>query len=189
MKEGKSLYIARQAILNRSLKVFGYELLYRGEIKSNQYDGFSSKQASASVLGGLFENGINHIVDDKYAFVNFDEEFIFSDSIELISPKQLVIEVLENVVIDDALVGRVKDLKKKGYKIALDDFNSDPNSYLLTPDSNIIKYDINATPLNTITESVKAALAGKKVLLAEKIETEEQFIQAKKMGFHLFQDT
>lgn len=181
------MYIARQAILNRTLKVFGYELLYRKGESSYSYDGMSATCASASVLGGLFESGINQIVEDKPAFINFDDELLQSDALELINPGQLVIEVLENIRVDTNLVERIKGLKQKGYKIALDDFYDDLDSYPLVPYSDIIKFDLIATPLPTITDAVEKALGQKKILLAEKIETQEEFLLAKKMGFHLFQ--
>lgn len=181
------MYIARQAIFNRSLKVYGYELLFRGGIQSVEFDGVSSVQASASVLGGLFENGIHQIVDDKMAFVNVDNELIQSDTIELIEPGRLIVEVLEETYVDRDLIQRLLILKEKGYKIALDDLEERRSTYQLIPYADIIKYDIIATPLHQIKEDVKKMLAQKKVLLAEKIETEEEFKKAKNMGFHLFQ--
>ena len=66
------MYIARQAIFDRELKVYGYELLYRKSINSTQYDGVSSVQSSAAVLNGLYEIGLNKISDNKISFINFD---------------------------------------------------------------------------------------------------------------------
>lgn len=139
------------------------------------------------MIDGLFESGIDSIVDGKRAFVNFDYEFLMSEAVELINPSTLIIEVLEDVVVDEFLLDRIKYLKSKGYKIALDDFVQDYRSYLLAPISDIIKYDLMETPLEEITRDVELALKDKKILLAEKIETNEEFLLAKKMGFHLFQ--
>lgn len=181
------MYIARQAIFDRELKVYGYELLYRKSINSTQYDGVSSVQSSAAVLNGLYEIGLNKISDNKISFINFDSDFIHSDSLELIGPNDLVIEVLENVTMNDKLIQRIKYLKQRGYQIALDDFVSFYNTYPLVPLTDIIKFDILATPLDTIYKDVKKAIAQKKILLAEKIENIENFNQAKEMGFQLFQ--
>lgn len=180
------MFIARQPIFNRNLDVYGYELLYRSDVNSNEFDGASSVGATASIIAGLFELGIDCIVEDIYAFVNFDEEFIYSDSLELIDPNRLVIEMLENVKIDYNLIKRLKVLKDKGYKIALDDFIEDYRDYQLIPLANIIKFDLIATPLETIKMDVEQALLQNKTLLAE-IETKEEFLKAKEMGFHLFQ--
>lgn len=99
----------------------------------------------------------------------------------------MVIEVLENVKIDNELIQRLKELRKKKYKIALDDFVEGYDEYELVPYADIIKYDLIETPLDSLKILIKKALEDKKILLAEKIETVEEFEKAKKMGFHLFQ--
>ena len=181
------MFIARQPIFNKNMEVFGYELLFRSGRESKGFDGLSSKHATASVLGGLFESGIDQIVDDKRAFINFDSEFLTSDLPELIDSHRLIIEVLEDVVVDQTLVERILELKRKGYRIALDDFVEDYDAYPLVTHADILKFDIMATPLVTIKTVVSKAIGEKKILLAEKIETEQEFNQAKQMGFHLFQ--
>lgn len=181
------MFIARQPIFNKFMEVFGYELLFRAGSDSKGFDGISSSHATASVIGNLFESGIDQIVDDKRAFVNFDAAFINSDLPELIESHRLIIEVLEDVEVDDDLINRIKELKSKGYRIALDDFVENYDDYPLVPYANIIKYDLMETPLATLEMTVIKALENGKILLAEKIETEEEFMKAKEMGFTLFQ--
>ena len=181
------MLIARQAIFNKNMDVYGYELLFRSGYQSKQFDGTSALQATASVMGGLYEAGINQIVEDKLAFINFDAQFILSNAIELIAPERLVIEVLEDVVPSEELFRTLSFLKEKGYKIALDDFISSIDAYPFIPLADIIKFDILLTPLDTIEFDVKNALTKKKILLAEKVETIEEFQKAKAMGFQLFQ--
>lgn len=181
------MFIARQPIFDRAKEVYGYELLFRETEKASAYSGKSQESSTAVVLGGLFELGVSKIVGKKKAFVNFSYDSLMSDTILLIDPYTLVIEVLEDVNIDIRLINRLNDLKKKGYRIALDDFAENIESYQAIPLANIIKYDIMLTPLDDIKNDVKFALKQKKIILAEKIETEEDFIKAKAMGFHLFQ--
>ena len=181
------MFIARQPIFNKNLDIFGYELLFRADSQAKEFGNTSPVTATATVLGGLFEQGIDKIIGKSRAFVNFDYEFLMSDMIELIDPNILVVEALETVEVDDVLIERLRSLRKKGYKIALDDFEQSFSSYPIVPIADIIKYDIIVTPLDTITADVKLALAQKKILLAEKIETEEEFQRALGMGFLLFQ--
>lgn len=187
IKKGNNMYIARQPIFDSNLNIYGYELLFRADTKHNQYEGISPESSTATVLGGLYELGIENLVGYSKAFVNFNEKLLFSDSIELIKPETLIIEITEDVVIDDNLMNKVDELKVKNYLIALDDFVEKYNNYPLVSKADIIKYDIIATPLNTIEKDVKKALKEGKTLLAEKIETIEEFVIAKNMGFHLFQ--
>lgn len=181
------MLIARQAIFNHNMSVYGYELLFRSGYKSAGYDGISAVQATATVLDGLYESGINAIVEDKLAFINCDAQFIMSDTLELIAPDRLVIEVLEDVEASDDLVAKLNSLKGKGYKIALDDFVRPVESFPIVPLADIIKFDIMATPLDSLHDQVEKAASQNKVLLAEKVETKEEFERAKSMGFKLFQ--
>ncbi|MBM7614152.1 EAL and HDOD domain-containing protein [Alkaliphilus hydrothermalis] len=181
------MFIARQPIFSKSLKVYGYELLFREDIESKSFGQATATKATATVLGGLFEIGIDRIADGKPAFVNFGYDLLLSDTLELLNPKSLVIEVLEDITVDDEVLNRLIFLKSKGYQIALDDFIEDYDLYPIVPLADIIKYDLIATPLDTIQMEVKRALQQNKILLAEKIETEEQFLMAKDMGFTLFQ--
>lgn len=181
------MYIARQPIFNEVMDVFGYELLFRGEMHSKIYDAADASYATATVLGGLFESGIEEIIGSRCAFVNFDANFLHSDMPEIIDSDRLIIEVLEDVVVDDALIERIKFLKEKGYKIALDDFVENYSDYPLVPYADIIKFDLRLTPLHSIKPAIQKALYQNKILLAEKIETLEEFEEAKGLGFKLFQ--
>jgi EAL and modified HD-GYP domain-containing signal transduction protein len=181
------MFIARQPIFDSELNVYGYELLFRLSSESTHFGGISSQGATASIIIGLYESGLENIVEDKFAFINFDERFIHSEALELIKPDQMIVEMLERIKIDASLIERLEIIKEKGYKIALDDFDECFETYPLMPLADIIKYDLLATPLETIADDVRMALAKGKVLLAEKVETHDEFIQARKMGFQLFQ--
>lgn len=186
-KEWCTVFIARQPIFNKSIEIYGYELLYRSGSDAKNFGNVSSLSATASVLEGLLEQGISRVVGKARAFVNFDYDFIMSDTIELFDVDTLVIEVLEDVKIDDKLIERLTYLNKKGYRIALDDFEEKISSYPLVSMANIIKYDIMITPFDVIRDDVKKALSEKKIILAEKIETDKEFQTAVEMGFQLFQ--
>lgn len=181
------MFIARQPIFNKAMNVYGYELLYRDNIAAKAFNDSSAVIATATVLGGLFELGINDISNNKKSFVNFDYDFLFSDSIELIEPGNMIIEILEDTHIDDKLINRIKELREKGYRIALDDFTEKYDRSPLVPYSDIIKYDLIKTPLDSIKREVNLALIDKKILVAEKVETKEEYETALEMGFHLFQ--
>jgi len=181
------MFIARQPIFNAQLEVYGYELLFRLNSQSTQFGGVSSQGATAMVITGLFESGLENLIEDKIAFINFDEIFIHSEAVELIKPDRMIVEMLENIEVSQNLMERLSDIKAMGYSIALDDFAQTYQTYPLTPLADIIKYDIMVTPLDTIVADVPAGLAQGKTLLAEKVETQEEFAKAKEMGFTLFQ--
>jgi len=181
------MFIARQPIFNKKEKVYGYELLYRINETSTEYSSFSSQSATATVINGLFIHGFEKIINKKKAFINFDADVLKEDFFHLISPEYLVIEILEDVEITKELINRVREIKEEGYKIALDDFVESYSEYPLIQYADIIKFDIRETPLHTIKYEVLRAIRDKKIILAEKIETREEYSIAKDMGFQLFQ--
>lgn len=165
--------------------VYGYELLYRDSETGKSLEELSLKEAKSQDIDNLFEVGIDNLTDGTRAFVNFDKEFLLSKKIEDIQADKLVIEVLEDVKIDDTLMERLSELKDRGYRIAVDDFIEDYDNYPLISD--IVKFDIMATPLVSIQEEIRGAIRQGKTILAERIETKEEFQLAREMGFHLFQ--
>jgi len=182
------MLVARQPILDRRQNIFAYELLYRDDEKINSFNyEVSSLSATAGVVLSLFESGAEKITENKKAFINFDENLLKSDVFEIISPDKLVIEVLENVKIDDELVNRLFELKEKGYTIALDDFYHSSEDYALVDVCDIIKYDFLNTDIKKIIIDSQIAQRKGKTILAEKVETKEEFEMAKRIGFTLFQ--
>lgn len=120
---------------------------------------------------------------DRYAFLNFTEEMLRSEVIPLLPAKDVIIEILEDVKVDAALLENIFLLKQKGYVFALDDYTGETN--ILTEVADIIKVDFRLTTRNM--QKQIAQTYPNKILLAEKIETEEEFLQAKKLNFRLFQ--
>lgn len=179
--------MARQPIFNSKLEVYGYELLYRSTEEALAYTARNAHSSTASVLGNLFENGISKIVENKKAFVNFDENGLLSEMVELFPSNHLIIEVLESVVDSQAICTKLIELSEKGYTIALDDFAKDYHAYRLSKLARIIKFDLISTPLESIRDQVMEAKKSGKILLAEKVETNKVFEEAKAMGFDLFQ--
>lgn len=181
------MFIARQPIFDRNMNVYGYELLFRSTIESTKFDMLSSLHATANVVSNTYEVGFDKIVGDKRAFINFDGDFLKYSIPDILNSEKLVVEILEGTSDDKETVNIINELKFKGYTIALDDFVESPKSYNLFSIADIIKVDILNTPFELITEIISACKASDKLLLAEKIETQEIFDQTMVMGFDLFQ--
>lgn len=181
------MYIARQPIFNRLQQVYAYELLYRKDATANHYQSESPILSTATVVSGLFELKQHHLIDSTLAFINVDEEFLFSDALLLIPPTILVIELLENISFSNEVVSRIRHLKQLGYRIAMDDFNQDLPSLPILDVLDIIKVDLLSTPIESITQTIEYAKQKGISLLAEKVETPQQYHSAKVSGFDYFQ--
>lgn len=180
-------YIGRQPIFDADQNVIGYELLYRqqDQIQAMIVDG---DQATSQVfINSFFEADLDKIVGNHQAFVNVTRNFLINR--ELLPPpnSQLVLEILENIEIDAAVIEAVRELKQMGYLIALDDFIYHPDLKALVDLANIVKLDVQALDTATLAEHVTLLNKYPVKLLAEKIETPEMFDRCKELKFDYYQ--
>jgi c-di-GMP-related signal transduction protein len=191
MEEGRGsswkTFVARQPILDGRKNIFAYELLFRSS-PDNFFCSELPDQASSSVLvSSLFLIGIQSITGGRRAFVNFTQNLLTREYATFLPPDQAVIEILEDVPPDEDVIKACKSLKQKGYTLALDDFPADGHMAPLLPYADIVKVDWLETPPE-LCRKLAGELAPKGIkLLAEKVETHEQYRQALGMGYSYFQ--
>jgi c-di-GMP-related signal transduction protein len=179
-------FFARQPILTRDQKVFGYELLFRGRLE-NSLGIANPTAATRSILGSSSLIGFDILCDGRRAFINCTREILLKDYITLLPAAHTVVEVLETVPPDDLVVDACLRLKGAGYLIALDDFvTADPRE-CLTSLADIIKVDIKVSSPQESAAMVKRYTSLGCHMLAEKVETQAEFVDAKQNGFHYFQ--
>jgi len=181
-----SQFVARQPILSTDEKVFGYELLFRDGVE----DFFRSSDpdaATRSTLNTSMLLGLDVLCDGHRAFINCTRDTLLKDYMTLLPSSQAVAEILETVPADDLVVAACRRLKEAGYMIALDDFAVNDPREALTDLADIIKVDIRETSAADAAAMVKRYGPWRRRMLAEKVETREEFIASKKAGFLYFQ--
>jgi len=182
---GTETFVARQPILDRTQSVYAYELLYRSSLK-NAYDGISGARATTDViLNALLHIGLDRLVGRKPAFVNFDRDLLMGELVGLL-PARIVIEVLETVVPDKEVVARCRELRKLGFKIALDDVTDLGKVGELITVADFVKVDFRASDQRQ-QELLARKAAKRSILIAEKVETGDEFERALKLGYKLAQ--
>jgi EAL and modified HD-GYP domain-containing signal transduction protein len=182
------IYVARQPIFTTQKKIFGYELLFRMGLE-NAFPDIDGDTATSSVLSNTFFSfELKEILDDKPGLINFTKELILQRVPLLFPQRHIIIEVLEDIEPDEDVIAALRQFKEKGFNIALDDFIFHEKFQPMMDLCRIIKFDLIATPLETLPEIIKNIQSRWDItLLAEKVETYEEFDLAKKMGFKLFQ--
>lgn len=179
-------FVARQPILTADEKVFGYELLFRDGVE-NYFRESDADSASRHTLDTSLQIGLETLCDGRRGFVNCTREVLLKDYMTLLPSPLAVVEVLESVPPDDLVIAAIQRLKQAGYLIALDDFVVDDPRMVLTEMADIIKVDLRLTPLPKAAAMVKKHGQRRSRLLAEKVETREEFVAAKAAGFVYFQ--
>nr|WP_319494231.1 HDOD domain-containing protein [uncultured Desulfobacter sp.] len=183
------IFVARQPVLTSDKKLFGYELLFRLSL-DNVFPDIDGSAATSGVLSNTFFSfGINDILSGKPGLINFTRDLLVKQTPLLFPKEHVIVEVLEDIEPEPEVIEALKEFKSRGFRIALDDFIYDQKFHEMIQLCDIIKFDIMATPLDTLSpvlDALKNEL-GHITLLCEKVETHQEFEQAKAMGFDLFQ--
>lgn len=181
------IFLGRQPIFNRTMDVCAYELLYRSG-QNNAADFKDADQATVRViLNTLVEMGLDNIVNNGKAFINFSKNFLVGKYPILLPANRVVIEILEDVKVDSELMGALIDLQQAGFSFALDDVTNIERVYEFRTLSSIIKLDlmqINRLELPNLISAIKQQ--GFKVL-AEKVETQAEYNQCRRLGVDYYQ--
>ena len=181
------IYVARQPIFDRKKCIFGYELLFRTDM-ANFFPETEGDSATSKLLSNSFFNiGIEKIAGSNLAFINFTQELLLKQLPLMFSQDRLVVEILENVQPDRDVIEACQEIALNGYIIVLDDFFYKPSLEPLIEVADIIKIDVKATPLEEVGDLVKKMTERGVDLLAEKVETHDEFKKALEMGFRYFQ--
>ena len=181
-------FVARQAIFDRELSVVGYELLFRQAAGHTTAQFTDRDQASTRVILDTFlDIGLDQIVGNVPAFLNLTRSFFLSAHNIPLQRERVVLELLEGEHVDAPLVESVRGYSQSGFRIALDDFVYEDAMVPLLEIADIVKLDVLDLTPSQLEDQVRKVLPFNVVLLAEKVETTEQFEFCKDLGFDLFQ--
>ncbi len=180
-------FLARQPILSRDQHLVAFELLFRtaGACDANVTD---QAAATASVISHASQLGMEQVVGERLAFVNVDEVVLMSDFVRFLPHDKVILEILETVVATPALIARVTELKALGFKFALDDVVADSDDVRkLIGLVDVIKIDLQGVAPSALPALTLKFKDSHKKLLAEKVETLEEFNHCLSLGFEYFQ--
>lgn len=182
----RNIYLGRQPIFNKDLKPVAYELLYRGG--DTDHSDKDNARASADVLINTFlEMGVQRVVGKARAFIHVTPEILDDNLLRLFDPSQLVLQLMPDAAFDDHLLETLRQLRNHGYGICVDDLLVHEGTQPLLERAHFVKVDLMAVPESELAEHVAALRRFPVALIAEKVETHEQFAQCQRLGFDFFQ--
>jgi len=179
-------FIARQPIFDRDLQVYGYELLFRNSEKNEFPDTHPDEATSRLLLQQHLIGDIDTVCLGKQAFINFHTNTIIHKFPDFLDASSVWIELLETVEISPELRRACQLCTKHGYRIALDDHDFSDRWHQLMPDINLVKVDIQEQGLD-IGNRLKWFKERGVPILAERVETREEYDACRELGFDFFQ--
>lgn len=183
------VFLGRQPILDRARHIVAYELLFRSARNEEAVHVADDSLATARVITcAFYDFGIRTVVGRSMAFVNVDAGSLMSAMIETLPKDRVVLELLETIHIDRRIVRRCRELKARGYRLALDDLcRYDESCEPLLEVLDIVKIDVLALDAESLSEVVRLLKPWHTRLLAEKVESRQRARQCLALGFDFFQ--
>lgn len=181
------LMMAQQPIFDRHKKLFGYELLFRGDQEHAAV--FDNAEAATSQVIVNLCIGITALEPERKQpfFINMTTDLVLSDAFFPISPDTVYIEILEDQEITSEFIAAVERWHQYGFRFVLDDYQFNRSYDALLPYMSMVKIDVLATPPNEVLNELERLKLMGLDLVAEKVENQEMFLVCTEIGFKYFQ--
>jgi len=205
----RDFFLGRQPVLDRQQALFGYELLFRstpvgqaniGEAASSGVAAAGAPapglNATASVIAHAAQLGLARAIGDATCFLNVDDAVLASDIYAFLPRERTVLEIAASVTPDDAVLARLAELAGHGFQFALDGIGSGPAGagadaaarlQRLLPLARFVKLDLRNTPRPALAEQVARLHGMRKTVVADKVETREEYQACLDLGADYFQ--
>lgn len=183
----RDFFLARQPILDRNQDLIGYELLFRNaDVGSAIFS--TDLSATASVISHASQLGLEKVIGESLGFLNVDAAVLMSDIFQFLPRERIILEIVETMKVTPEILARIGELVQAGFRFALDDVITDSEDVQqLLPLIEIIKLDLRDMPVSALLKLTARFKHSNKKLLAEKVETQEQFTLCLDLGFEYFQ--
>ncbi len=181
------VFVGRQPLLDRELRLVGYELLFRDGAADAAVVVDNESATATVLLNSITEIGFDRVVGGRPAWINISCGFIRKGLVELLPAGSLVLEILEDQTIDDEVLAKVRELKRLGHRFALDDFQWTPDTERLLELVEFVKLDLIALGREGLLEMVNRLKPHTVKLVAEKLETYQDHAFCSEAGCDMFQ--
>jgi EAL and modified HD-GYP domain-containing signal transduction protein len=183
----RDFYLGRQPVIDRQQALFGYELLFRSAARGPATFA-SGLCATAAVIAHTAQLGLDKVLGDATGFINVDAEVINSDIFAFLPRERVVLELVGTVQASDDLMARLGQLARHGFRFCAAGIAADtPNVQRLLPLVDFVKIDVNDMPQSTLARLAPQWRTAGKRLIAEKVETREDYKLCMDLGFDYFQ--
>jgi len=184
--------ISKQKIFDNKNRLFAYEVLFKDS--SDEITGLATTVAETSklIISAISGTELDKLLSrGTVAFINVDEHTLTKGILDVLDNKRFILNILEDINLTDKVVSRIIQYKKRGFQISIEHFDS--SAHMIKKFRrvfnfiDIIKMDILLSEEENLEKVMKKFKGGRIKLLAENIETKEDFSKYAEMGFDYFQ--
>jgi len=181
--------VGRQPIFDRDRSIYGYELLFRTASGPTAAEAAGSlgDQMTADVIFNSVSIGLDRLVGDKKLFCNASRGVLTGVVPVMLPPRQTVVEIVESVVAHEEVLAGCRRLRDEGFTLALDDVTGVADVERFADLVSMAKVDLRTAPEEGLHDLAEHCRRRNVTLIAQKVETTEEFDRCAAMGFDYFQ--
>jgi EAL and modified HD-GYP domain-containing signal transduction protein len=180
-------FVGRQPIYREGVDVFAYELFSRNNELNQAAVAGNDASTTEALLHEFVDVGLDGVVGPHPAFVTVTRDFVLSDCFSSVPKNGVILQVDGNSDADDAMLGALGRLSNAGYSIALNNFTYTEDRRPWAELADTIKLNVRTLDRDTLSKQTEALRPFKVKLLAEEVETYEDYKQCKDLGFDYFE--
>jgi c-di-GMP phosphodiesterase len=170
------------------MTVVSYELLYRASPSSRTAQFGDPGGATLEVItGAALEIGLDRLSGGLPVHINFPEELLVKLPDLPLQAGRVVIEVLEDVRATPQVLQGIHTLRARGHRIALDDYAPQESDPRLLEVADVVKLEVTHPPADELARLARELRAMGLELIAENVESREDFERCIELGFKGFQ--
>lgn len=185
---GSDFFMARRPVLDREQHLVAHELLFCSDDRSvAKFSHDEEQPASTTVIADVYQHGMARVIGDLVGILYIDAQAVMSDIFQFLPPEKVVLEIADVQAVTPELLERMGELTQKGFRFALVHHDNAVDVTGLLPFVEGVRIDIDGKSEDELARlCANYAPLGKR-LLAEKVDTHEQFRMCHRLGFDFFQ--
>ena len=184
----QTVYVARHPIFDGGNRRVAYELLYRASAQAVDSGRISTDaMCSDTALHSVVSIGLDKLTGGVVAFVNITRDHLLAELYKVFDPTTVVLELLESIDGEPAVVDACVRAVDDGFTLALDDYDGRPSLDVLLPLVKIVKLDVLHRTREDLAPIVTRLRTLDLTVLAERVETGAMRTLCQELGCELFQ--
>jgi len=163
----------------------GYEVLFRETSDSPPTS--TLDHASGSIVDAVRNVGLDVVGDGHVAFIPCTHPMLLQDALFSLPSDKVVVEIQPGITVGAPLIEACERHRKRGYKIAIDNFRKGDDREQLLPFADFLKVDFSPRGAEDYSQIAAAHARKPYKMVAQSVDSRPEFRNAQKAGFTLFQ--
>jgi len=184
--------ISKQKIFDTKHNVYAYELKFKND--ENQEIDLSTniKETAQLIISSISNDELNNLLGrETQAFINVNEHIFSRELLDVLDNERFILNISNSINLTENIVKKIIQYRKRGFRLCVTNFDSSAKMimkfHILFNYIDLIKMDIMTSEQNNLKKIIKRFKGSRIKLIAQNIETKDEFKKCLQMGFDYFQ--